>query len=127
MPPITYQVLHDRALVLTQVTGVVTSEDILGHLGILAADPEVQPGYVSLVDLTEVTDFQVRFDGMKEVAERERQVLPDLRLSRTAFVSDRDQVYGTLRILQSLSEDAPTEIACFRSLGEAREWLGLET
>jgi hypothetical protein len=50
--PAFYKIAKDRRLVLSTASGVLTLEDVLAHQDQILADPDFNPQYSQLLDLT---------------------------------------------------------------------------
>jgi hypothetical protein len=53
--PAFYKIDKERRLVLSFGSGVLTREDVLGHIDKLSADPDFDPGFSQLQDYTQFT------------------------------------------------------------------------
>lgn len=123
--PIAYEIRADLGLVVARVRGVLRAPDIVDYVGELAADPDYESGMSELIDLRGVTVYDVDSDGIRSVVATDRHHSPVLRVSRCALVSPEDFVYGMLRMYELYSGDTGTEVAAFRSMEAATEWLGV--
>jgi hypothetical protein len=120
--PVTYILDPERRLVLSEATGVVTAEAFLEHGKRLAEDPAFDPSFDQLLDLRAAVQVEIPTPALKGMA--------GLRLfgpgSRRALVASRDLAFGLARMYESLRAEAPESIKTFRTIEEARAWLGLE-
>ncbi|RJQ46129.1 MAG: hypothetical protein C4534_03215 [Gaiellales bacterium] len=123
--PIDYTIDRHEGLILTVAVGTLTDEDIVDMKRRLLADPDYDPGMKELSDIRGVDDFQVtaagisRFVGIDEV---KSEVVKDHLL---AIVASRDVIYGMARMYQSQTQSFKPGVEIFRTMEEAREWLGL--
>jgi hypothetical protein len=120
--PVTYTIERERRLVLSVASGVVTAEEFLEHGKRLGEDPDFEPSFDQILDLRAATPIELPTAALKGMA--------SLRLfgagSRRALVAPRDLVFGLARMYESLRADAPESLRSFRTIEEARRWLGLE-
>ncbi len=114
----TYIIDHGKRLVITAVDGVVGMEGIVEMARRLSADPEFDPGYAELLDLSGVSDVKLTYNQCSTIAELVDPFLPDCR---RAIVAPSQAVYGVARMYQSLREGT---YVC-HDAAEAREWLQL--
>lgn len=91
----------------------------------LSSDSEYVGGMSELIDLREVTIYDVNPEGIRAVALKDKEVNKELRVSRTALVSEKDFVYGMLRMFQSISEGSGIEINVFKDFKDAEKWIGI--
>jgi hypothetical protein len=119
---VTYTIDPRNRLVQSHASGLVTAEDFLEHGKRLAEDPAFDPSFDQILDLREATQVELPTPALKGMA--------SLRLftagSRRALVASRDLAFGLARMYESLRADAPESIKAFRTMEEARAWLGLE-
>lgn len=119
---VTYTIDPARRLVISVASGLVSAEDFLEQGKRLAEDPLFEPSFDQILDLRAATQIELPTPALKGMA--------SLRLfgagSRRAVVAPRDLVYGLARMYESLRADAPESMKTFRTLEEARRWLGLE-
>jgi hypothetical protein len=121
--PITYRVDAGEALVLTTATGTLTDQDILAHKKALLEDPSVVPGMAELSDVRAMTDLSVTPDGVRMFTSFDRANAP--ATDRLAIVASQDFTFGTARMYQM--GGAEDNVGVFRTVEEARDWLGLPT
>jgi len=92
-------------------------EELVGH-------PQFAPGTDVLVDLVghvhQTTSADIRSLAQALMDESER-----LAGTRLAVAVSQTVSYGMVRMLQTFLEDAPFDVAVFRDLQEAKEWLGV--
>lgn len=121
--PITYRVDAGEALILTTATGTLSDDDILAHKRALLDDPSVVPRMAELSDVRGVTELAVTTDGIRMFTSFDRaNARPDGRL---AIVASEDFTFGTARMYQM--GGAEDNVGVFRTVEEARDWLGLPT
>jgi len=88
-------------------------------------DPNFNPEFNQIVDLREVTGFDMTSAQASSLARR----MVFSSTSKRAFVASRPAVFGVARMWEILSEleDNPSEIRVFYDLPSALEWLKLES
>jgi len=125
--PITYTLYPDQGLVVTTFSGVVADPEFVDFYRSLYSDPAYSAGVGELADLRQVTSFRITADALHEVKTlgEERYAGTDTTF-RTAIVAPSDLSFGIARIYDALVAGGPEEVAVFRGLGEALEWLALD-
>lgn len=115
-----YKIDKSRRLVLSTASGVLTAEDIQGHMDRLTADPDFNPDLFQLADFTTVTAMTVGPDDIRRFAER--TIFSPL--SRRAFVVKDDAQFGLARMFE-IHRDLKGEsgIRVFRSIQDGLEWI----
>jgi hypothetical protein len=101
---------------------VLTDDDLRKHQSELRADPAFDPALDQLWDFTGVADVEISPDTLRRLA-RARSYSAT---ARRAVVVPTDLGFGLGRMFQMLHEEAPEEVQIFRTLEEARRWLGLD-
>lgn len=109
---------HQR-LVTTRVTGYATFADIDVEQKRLVGDPEFDPGYDHLFDLSGVADVQLSLDEIRELA----SVKLFSERSRRAVVAPANLLYGLSRMYQGFRGLGPESLRVFRTTEEALRWL----
>jgi hypothetical protein len=120
--PVSYIVDAARRAVLTTMTDVVTVSDLEAFVATLGADPRFEPTFRHLFDCRYIAQVDVSGDDMR------RLVTNHLVRSgtRRAIVVDDPTIFGMARMFQTLRELEDDEgVHIFRSLADARAWLGL--
>jgi hypothetical protein len=69
--PAFYKIAKDRRLVLSTASGVFTLADVLAHQDQILADPDFNPSYSQLLDLTHVTKMDLSAEDICKLAERD--------------------------------------------------------
>ena len=109
---------EDR-LVYTTVTGVVTFDDVLQQIASLRADPNFNPDFSEIIDLSGASDVRLGYDEFKRI----EQLDPFSEKGKRALVIPTNPaVYGVSRMYHLIQNEHP-RIKLFRSLADAREWV----
>ena len=119
--PVTYTVDPALRLVRTRAEGVLTESETSELYENIRNDPAFEPGFSQLCDLTVVQEIQTSAPYLRDLA---RQSIFSSG-ARRAFVTSQLFHYGLARMLQNFCEMEGTEIAVFKSMAEAEQWLGL--
>jgi hypothetical protein len=118
--PVTYEIDKERRLVITTAWDPLTLADALGHQERLLKDPDFDPSFSQIMDLTRITEFALEANDIRRVAER--NVFS--RESRRAIVVSTNLLYGFGRMFEILREIAgETGIRVCRELDEAVDWV----
>ncbi len=117
--PFTSEIDPARGMVTTRVTGRPTPTQLRAHQDRLAADPDFDPAYDHLFDLSDVEALDVDPQDIRSLADL---TIFDLT-SRRAVVAPRSHHFGLSRMYQAL-HSADERVGVFRTRTEALEWLG---
>lgn len=118
--PTFYKIDKERRRVLTTGSGVVTMADAMSHQTKLLNDPDFDPSFSQLMDLTQVESFQVTISDVRKLAQP-KVFSPD---SRRAILVTNDYAFGAARVFESLRGISGEKgIRVFRDLDEALEWI----
>jgi hypothetical protein len=112
-----------RRLVITRVWGAATEEEIFEHGQRLRSDPQFDPSYRQLADMSEVTEVRVSSSAL-ETMSRGQLFTPG---TQRAFVASSDAVFGMLRKYELHAESLGQRVCVFRDRKAAEDWLGLSS
>ena len=109
---------------LSSAHGAFSRADSVAHREKLLKDPDFDPSYSQIADFTQVTKFELSGEDIYELAQASIFSPP----SRRALIVPSDVSYGLARMFGTLRESlGEMEIAVFRSLEEALEWVSPES
>jgi hypothetical protein len=116
-----YIIDRQRRLVITVGEGLVTFADVDGHQNNLIADPEFDPTFDQIGDLSRVTEFALSPDEVRIVAAR-HVFAPG---SRRVGIAPGDLPFAMLRMFETYREIFGSgEITqVFRTREEALAWF----
>ncbi|HEY6269947.1 MAG TPA: hypothetical protein VIX11_16730 [Candidatus Acidoferrum sp.] len=118
--PATYEIDKKRRLVITTGLDQLTLADALAHQERLLKDPDFDPRFSQIMDLTRVSFSGFGADDIRKVAER--NIFSSE--SRRAIVVSSTLVYGFGRMFEILREIAGEKgIRVFRDIDEAVDWI----
>jgi hypothetical protein len=118
--PAFYKIAKERRLVLSTASGVFALADGLTHQDQILADPEFDPSYSQLLDLSHVTKMELSSDDVCTLAEREIFSPTSFR----AILVTNDLGEGLVRLFKMLRENAGEKsIRIFNNLDDALEWV----
>jgi hypothetical protein len=127
--PINHHVDHDRRFVLARGRGILADEDFFGYQREVWSRPEVA-GYDELVDMSEVEQIVRPSVGwVRELARLSASMDPRSSSSKFAIVAPDDLAFGLGRMHETyrgLNDRGTKQARVFRSLVDARAFLGLE-
>lgn len=123
---ITYRIDTAQNIVWTTATGVLTDADLLAHKRNLINDPAFKPGSRELSDVRAVERLEVTPNGISQFVARDKADSAKLGDHKLAIVASADVVYGMARMYQTLSNEEVQHVMVFRTIPEARAWLGIE-
>lgn len=117
-----------RNVLYTRFFGVVVDQDLRAQAVAVAADTRIRPGVRELVDLDGIEKVEASPTSLDDnihidVTNREK-----LAGMRSALIAKSDFLFGFARMYKSLAEieGSPIAFEVFRTVSEARNWLGLD-
>jgi hypothetical protein len=129
MPLVTF-ISEAEGLRVTVGANVVTDRDFVDGYAAMVADPNYDPSLDHLVDLSAVQRFEVTALGARELGDLMRlsdALIPEGVQPKVAAVAGSDEGITILWLYRSVREHggSPVEFGIFRSVNDARSWLGL--
>jgi hypothetical protein len=120
--PWNYSIDKERRLIISKAWDRLTFAEARAHEEELESDPDFDPEFNQLIDLTGVTTFDVSTVEAKVLSTR----LVFSPKSRRALVATNPQVFGMGRLLESyhIMGKARDETRVFYKREEAMAWLG---
>lgn len=119
---------QERNVLYTRFFGVVVDQDLRAQAVAVAADTRIRPGVRELVDLDGIEKVEASPTSLDDnihidVTNREK-----LAGMRSALIAKSDFLFGFARMYKSLAEieGSPIAFEVFRTVSEARNWLGLD-
>lgn len=125
MATIEVHVDSDRSLTIFTVRGEMTAEELLEKAGEFYVK---KPTKLVLWDATQGSVRLITSSQFQTIARTMKRLLEKRSEGRTAFVGDLEVDYGLGRMYEALAkiESLPIEYRTFRSIQEARQWLGID-
>jgi hypothetical protein len=118
--PFFYKIDKERKLVMSTAAGELTKADVLLLQDQLRKDPDFDPNFSQLSDLTHVTTMNITGAEMQELAER-TAFSPT---ARRAVIARNDLAFGMARIFEQMRETrGDVGIRVFRKLEDALNWI----
>jgi hypothetical protein len=115
-----YKIDKERRLVSSSGTGILTKNDLLGHMDRLSRDPDFDPDFSQVVDFTMIDGLEIEPEDVRQLAERN---IFSPR-SRRAFVVKDDLQFGLARMFEIHRElNGEPGIQVFRTFDEALDWV----
>ncbi|NIA13136.1 MAG: hypothetical protein GWP08_03575 [Nitrospiraceae bacterium] len=125
--PRSYHYYEECRILVTRYWGNVTSEDMLEQARLVNEDHRIGPGTRELVDLRGVERVSASTESLKAVIENDSREPERYRGFRVGVVAPDDLTFGLTRMYATMTEvgDAPSVIKAFRTMEEAKQWLGI--
>jgi hypothetical protein len=122
--PIRYTIDRDRRLVISTGWERLTFAEVMVHRERFTHDPDFDPAFNQLGDMSAVTELEISIDEAKELASR--NIFS--RQSKRAFVATKPLIFGMLRLMEAYHEisPAPERVGIFHNRDEAIKWLDAE-
>jgi hypothetical protein len=105
-------------------SGVLKGQEIIKVVMAMAGKvPHPERVTHGLIDLTEVTDFQVSTEELKVITGVDRTQAETMKRIYVAIVAPKDVAYGMSRMYEGLMLTPGWTIEIFRTMNQARTWL----
>jgi len=124
--PIEYEVDPKTGVILSRGFGALGDEDVLRHVARVWNELQTTRDADELLDLREATLDGVSRAALGRAADLARRVAGGPTRARLAIVVATDVTYGVARMYELMSDESVLSVRVFRSLEEARGWLGLD-
>ena len=122
--PARYLIYKEQELVITTGSARLTFAEAVAHQDQLLSDPDFNPEFNQLIDLTALTSLDFSVAEAKMIAFRN----PFSYTSRRAFVATNPSIFGMGRLMEVYHEmsEVVSRVRIFYDLHSALEWLGLD-
>lgn len=120
--PYSYRIDQTLRFVFDKGEGRVTDAEMWAAQDRMIDDPALDPSFDRIIDCTDVTEFAVSGDTIRQLARRS----PFDANVRRAFVVKSDLVFGMARMFQSYVDSDAQQSRIFESMAQARQWFGLD-
>jgi hypothetical protein len=122
--PCRYFIDKERRLVISTGWGHLTFAEAKALQSAVLVDPDFNPDFNQLVDVTTVGKLDISFDEAKRLA-REKMFSP---ASQRALVATSPAVFGMMRLMGTYHELGETSslVSVFYDVPSALAWLGLD-
>jgi len=117
--PISSEILHAERIVLTIVSGYIDDEICVKHELNLANNPEFDPGFNQLVDVTGIQENNVTDEGLSRIAD----ATPFLPTCRRAYVVSDNMTAAKAGFFARLAGMESDKIFVSNSREQAYTWL----
>jgi len=118
--PASYKIDKENRWVHSVYWGVFSRADLVSIVERGLKDPDFDPSFGEIADLTEVTQVEVSGDDIREIAQK--NIFSPL--SRRAIVVPNDVIFVLARMYEILRElQGESGIRVFRTLDEALDWV----
>jgi hypothetical protein len=115
-----YEIDVERRLVTSTASGAITLPEIWAHQERLVKDPDFDPSFAQLLDITQVNKVQLSSEEIQRVAGSSISASNN----RLAIVVSSNFVYGLARMFQILREmNGDKGIQVFLERDEALAWV----
>jgi len=123
--PARYVIFKEQRLVINVGWGHLTFDDFRGQQQALTSDPDFDPSFDQLVDVSETTSLDLNIEEAKTIARR-GIFLPT---SRRAVVATDPAIFGMGRMMDVYHSMAThrEQVRVFYDRKSALQWLGLDT
>ncbi len=123
--PIISIIDKDSGIVHTTFEGYVSLTEIMDNITSLINRPDFVPGLKGISDLR-YCSIDLHSADIKKIADLIITYSARIGPSKTAVVVSHDAVYGMTRMFQVFVDNTSLDIAIFRDLKKALQWLGID-
>lgn len=116
---IRYKIFPARGLIISTFPSLVERDTIIRFWAELGGDPDFDPRFNHLINLTGVAVFRLFSEDLKAIA----HMHPFGSLSRRAVVTYSDHVFGMHKIYEKYQEALGSNFRVFRFMNEAYCWV----
>ncbi len=120
--PVSYTIDADKGILRTRCCGHLTLPEVVDHFRALEQDPACPDRVDVFLDLTAV-DSLPDPGQMPAVIGQLKRVSGRVRFGACAIVTDRDALFGMMRMFEAMGEEYFRVTRTFRTAGEAEAWL----
>jgi len=124
--PILHRYDPSLCTLFLEFRGEVSEAELLETASKLATDGAIPPGHRELVDLSRLEQTDVTSGALRRVARIYADTDHRPGDSQVAIVAPGDLFFGLSRMYEAYRDGAGLRMRIFRSLAEARTWLGLD-
>jgi hypothetical protein len=118
--PFFYKIDKERRLVMSTAAGELTKDEVRTLQDQLRKDPDFDPNFSQLSDLTHVTAMNITGAEMQELAAT-TAFSPN---ARRAVIASNDLAFGLARMFEQFRETKGDQgIRVFRKLEDALDWI----
>jgi hypothetical protein len=119
--PLTYVIDKSRRIVISTGSGILTGSEALEHRKMLREDPDFDPSFCQLIDLTAITSMSMDAQVVRQMG-AVNIFNPE---SRRAAVASSDLAVGLMRMITTYGDISGQyrRTRLFRERDEALEWL----
>jgi len=118
--PFFYKIDKERKLVMSTAAGEFTKADVLLLQDQLRMDPDFEPNFALLSDLTHVTSMGITEPEMKDLAE----TTAFSPTARRAVLASNDLAFKLAQVFEQVLEKKGDQgIRVFRKLEDALDWI----
>lgn len=119
--PVRYSIHKKHRLIISVGEGYITVDEIKAHQDQLLADPDFDPTFNQLIDVSSTADVYLDVPEMKEVGRR--RIVSES--SKRAHLANSAHVAAIGRVMQIFHEaHNEVEVHVFEDRQRALEWLG---
>ncbi len=123
--PVEFEIDPERGVVFVTATGVLTPEEILSYPPRVIKHPDYDPSYHELVDGRHAEFTAITADTLYSLIGVGEGLGIDAR-HRIALVAPNELAFGVGRQYEMMVGETNNELRVFRTLDDARSWLGLD-
>ena len=118
-----YTIDCENRIVLIEISGIDTKEDIFERITKITGEPDWSPGFGVFMDMRRVEKLEVNFDDSFEITRFHKLISQIILNCKIALICQHAHVFGIGRMWQSLSETLEIEFEIFEDTDLAKEWI----
>ena len=117
--PIAYDIDKKQRLITSRLWDKVTNDEVDNHNRSLRSDPDFDPSYRQLIDLSGIKEIRITTPKVTAAAQ-DQYFTPG---TRRAFFAPEDVSFGLARMFATHAEAGGQTIEVFRDRNKAEDWL----
>jgi hypothetical protein len=118
-----FDAVMDGPLMRIRLYDTLTDADLRGlAAAVIAIEAEQQATPSRIADLTELTRFEVGFNGVDALAQRRREI-KITGMTKTALLVGNEMQFGVARMYQTLNDHPQITTEIFRDRDAALAWV----
>ncbi|MBN1492584.1 MAG: hypothetical protein JW938_00405 [Candidatus Omnitrophica bacterium] len=119
-----HKMIEDKKLALTIFSEDVSDEVLIAAREAMVRHPQWKPGFNEIVDIRKATSEHVTAKGLRHLMAIVRK---HVKVNfKTAIVAPDLLSYGMSRTYEAITAESFEEVAVFKTMEEACEWIGID-
>lgn len=122
--PVELEYVDDGAGVLMNGSGIVTGRELYAANAEIYSDQHVFDQRYQIVDFTNAERFDISAEDVRELAAQDCAGAERNPNIVVAIAGESDLIFGLARMWEAHVNESPLRTCVFRTVDEARQWIG---